>query len=173
MNLVIFLCWVGPVPYLELLWVGPVKKPPCIWCCELFNETRNKDTQDHKIGLVFYFKLRINHHTIFVHQFFGDLEFCLIMSCRCRQRLPPRPPPPADPAQYMLIGSPVHGGELITSFHKNLSKSILTNRKENFLTIYVFWRLQGERRQLSRFMWTPCILILYRQKNRCLQLIII
>ena len=25
-NLVIFLYWVGPVPYLELFWVGPVKK---------------------------------------------------------------------------------------------------------------------------------------------------
>ena len=25
-NLVIFLYWGGPVPYLELFWVGPVKK---------------------------------------------------------------------------------------------------------------------------------------------------
>ena len=25
MNLVIFLYWVGPVPYLELFWAGPVK----------------------------------------------------------------------------------------------------------------------------------------------------
>ena len=25
-NLVIFLYWVGPVPYLELFWAGPVKK---------------------------------------------------------------------------------------------------------------------------------------------------
>ena len=25
-NIVIFLYWVGPVPYLELFWVGPVKK---------------------------------------------------------------------------------------------------------------------------------------------------
>ena len=24
--LVIFCCWVGPVPYLELFWAGPVKK---------------------------------------------------------------------------------------------------------------------------------------------------
>ena len=26
MNLVVFLRWVGPVPYLELFWAGPVKK---------------------------------------------------------------------------------------------------------------------------------------------------
>ena len=29
-NLVIFMYWGGPVPYLELFWVGPVKKTPCI-----------------------------------------------------------------------------------------------------------------------------------------------
>ena len=38
--LVIFCCWVGPVPYLELFWAGPVKKITLYLSLVLFRESK-------------------------------------------------------------------------------------------------------------------------------------